>query len=142
MNKPIGTFIEEYYIPALRKYATHQNFVAILSKRVTGEKRLRAFESEPHNLKTRRDYAEQLAAKFALEIQSEHFGNGRTLSMDDILKTGEDVARLYKSCVVALSLTVPLFFIGMYVSPFDNFLLKDRSMPNSSIKSVPMIMSY
>ena len=34
------------------------------------------------SVKTRRDYAERLSATFNLEIQSEHFGNGRSLSIE------------------------------------------------------------
>ena len=30
-----------------------------------------------------RDYAERLSAHFNLEIQSDHFGNGRSLSIED-----------------------------------------------------------
>ena len=74
--------MEEYYILALKKYASHLAIVIILCKRCCGKQRQEAFESNIGDLKTIRDYAERLAAKFNLEIQEEHFGNGRNLSME------------------------------------------------------------
>jgi hypothetical protein len=82
LQKPIGSFMEEYYIPALKKYASHLAIVIILCKRCCGKKRQAAFQSRTGDLKTIRDYAERLAAKFNLEIQEEHFGNGRNLSIE------------------------------------------------------------
>jgi hypothetical protein len=82
LEKPIGVFMEEYYILALKKYASHLALVIILCKRCCGKKREEAFQSRVGDLKTIRDYAERLAAKFNLEIQEEHFGNGRNLSIE------------------------------------------------------------
>ena len=48
---------------------------------------------------TRRDYAEQLSAKFNKEIQSDHFGQGTTLSMEgcfvEYLENGEVLAHFH-----------------------------------------------
>jgi hypothetical protein len=40
------------------------------------------FEETPGDLKTRHDHAERLSAVFADEVQSSHFGNGRSLSIE------------------------------------------------------------
>jgi hypothetical protein len=42
----------------------------------------KAFHNNSGSIKTIRDYAEYLLVKFNLEIQSSHFGNGRSLSME------------------------------------------------------------
>jgi hypothetical protein len=44
--------------------------------------RQKAFQNEIGCVSTSRDYAERLPFKFNLEIQSEHFGNGRSLSIE------------------------------------------------------------
>jgi hypothetical protein len=44
--------------------------------------RNKAFRNKPGSFKPIRDYAKRLLAKFNLEIQSSHFGNGRSLSME------------------------------------------------------------
>jgi hypothetical protein len=80
--KPIGTFIEDLYLPALEKYAYHVPHVQILGKNYCGELRQERFRRNPGWVKTKRDYAERLSAKFNMEIQSDHFGNGRSLSIE------------------------------------------------------------
>jgi hypothetical protein len=82
--RPIGVFIADFYLVALEKYAYHSPHVKILSKQETqcGSTRMKAFLSRPGSIKTIRDYAERLLATFNLEIQSSHFGNGRSLSME------------------------------------------------------------
>ena len=44
--------------------------------------RQKAFQNEIGCVSTSRDYAERLPFKFNLEIQSEHFGKGRSLSIE------------------------------------------------------------
>ena len=78
---PIGTFHVKHYLPALEKLAYHRPHCRILGKDHCGAERLAAFKRKP-SIRTRRYYAERLAAAFNLEIQSEHFGNGRSLSME------------------------------------------------------------
>jgi hypothetical protein len=82
MDRPIGEFMENHYIPALQKYAYHQPHVNILSKFGCEGMRHKAFQNEIGWVSTSRDYAERLPFKFNLEIQSEHFGNGRNLSIE------------------------------------------------------------
>ena len=77
----IGIFHEEYYLPALEKFAYHRPHCRILGKDQCGKERLAAYKRRP-SVRTRRDYAERLAAAFNLEAQHEHFGNGRSLSME------------------------------------------------------------
>jgi hypothetical protein len=74
--------MKNYYLPALEKYAYHIHHVQILSQDFCGKDRFDAFKKRPGDVNTRRDYAERLSAKFNLEIQSDHFGNGRSLSME------------------------------------------------------------
>ena len=82
MEEPIGNFICNHYLPAMVKYSYHRPHVIILGKKHCGAMRVNAFKNSPGSVKTRRDYAERLSATFDLEIQSEHFGNGRSLSME------------------------------------------------------------
>ena len=78
---PIGIFHRDYYLPALDKLAYHRPHCRILGKEHSGKARLAAYKTKP-SIRTRRDYAERLAAAFTLEAQHEHFGNGRSLSME------------------------------------------------------------
>ena len=66
----IGNFMSDFYLLALEKFVYHIHNVKNLSKNVCGSK------------STIRDYAEQLSARFYLENQSDHFGNGRSLSTE------------------------------------------------------------
>eukprot|EP00966_Prymnesium_polylepis_P330743 7386355-Prymnesium_polylepis.1 len=97
LNVPIGTFHAEYYLPALKKLAYHRPHCTILGKNFCGAERLAAFKRKPAAIRTRRDYAERLAAAFNLEIQCDHFGNGRSLSME-----GSAVETFCASAVAAL----------------------------------------
>jgi hypothetical protein len=82
--RKIGIFHRDYYLPALEKFAYHTSHVTILSKQEEqcGSMRMNNFLGTPGCIKTIRDYAERLLAKFNLEVQSSHFGNGRSLSME------------------------------------------------------------
>ena len=95
MQCAIGTFHENYYQPALEKLAYHRQHCRILGKDHCGAERLAAFKRKP-SVRTRRDYAERLAAAFNLEAQFEHFGNGRTLSME-----GSSVETFVKAAIEA-----------------------------------------
>mmetsp|Transcript_48111 Transcript_48111/g.102792 ORF Transcript_48111/g.102792 Transcript_48111/m.102792 type:complete len:335 (-) Transcript_48111:136-1140(-) len=77
----MGTFHTEYYIPSLKKLAYHRPHVRILGKKQCGGARLKALKRKP-SVRTRRDYVEHLSAAFNLEAQHEHFGNGRSFSME------------------------------------------------------------
>ena len=82
MNLPIDKFITDYYLPMLEKLCYHLPHVIILSKHHCGEMRRAAILCNNHDLFTRRDYADRLVAAFELEIQSGHFGDNVTLSME------------------------------------------------------------
>jgi hypothetical protein len=84
LTRPIGEFIVQYYLPGLEKLAYHLPHVKILSKRVgqCAAMRYETFKKEPGWFMVRRDYAERLLAEFDLEVQSTHFGNHRSLSME------------------------------------------------------------
>ena len=78
----IGKFMSDFYLSALEKFVYHIYNVKILSKPFCGAKRRTTFMRKPSSLLTVRDYAERLSASFDLEIQSNHFGNGRSLSIE------------------------------------------------------------
>jgi hypothetical protein len=82
LSRPIGTFLEEFYLPALDVYAYHQPHCQILGRGECGALRQLAFLSKAQSIKTIRDYTERLNAAFDQEIQSEHFGNSRSLSIE------------------------------------------------------------
>ena len=54
----------------------------MLSKQFTGNLRDQAMMQSSYNICTVRDYAEKLAGKFDLEIQSTHFGQEVNLSIE------------------------------------------------------------
>lgn len=57
------------------------HYVHILSKNLCGRFRHDACYSKPKNIFIIRDYAERISTNFNLEIQSEHLGNGRSISI-------------------------------------------------------------
>jgi hypothetical protein len=73
-------FYKEYYLKQLKKYTYHRFLKIILSKSNTEDIRLE--QLRPGEASGSRDYAEQLLMKFHMEIQSEHFGQGRDLSIE------------------------------------------------------------
>jgi len=82
LTRPIGTFHEEYFKPALEALAYHWPHVTMLGKRYCSRTRKEAFFNALVDILTRRDYAERLKTAFNGEIQSTHFGNNRDLSME------------------------------------------------------------
>jgi hypothetical protein len=83
-RRSIGKFMTEFYLPALEQFAYHLETVLLLSQMLTGKARQNAFIRLAWTVLTRRDYAERLNAKFNLEIQSDHFGNDRDLSIEGV----------------------------------------------------------
>jgi hypothetical protein len=71
---------DKFYIPQLKKYTYHCFLKIILSKANTEDMRLKRLR--PGEAIGSRDYAERLLMKFHKEIQSEHFGAGRDLSIE------------------------------------------------------------
>jgi hypothetical protein len=77
-RRSIGKFMTEFYLLALEQFAYHLETVLLLSQMLTRKARQNAA------VLTRQDYAERLNAKFNLEIQSDHFGNDRDLSIEGV----------------------------------------------------------
>jgi hypothetical protein len=83
LTRAIGKFMNDFYVPLLKQYALHHAYVRILSKNGCGRMRFDWFQNEDTNIvKTIRDYAERLKFEFNDEIQSEHFGASRNLSIE------------------------------------------------------------
>jgi hypothetical protein len=77
---PFQVFYKEYYLKQLKKYTYHRFLKIILSKSNTED--IRQKRLRPGEVIGSRDYAERLLMKFHMEIQSEHFGQGRDLSIE------------------------------------------------------------
>jgi hypothetical protein len=77
---PFQVIYNEYYLKQLKKYTYHRFLKIILSKANTEDMRLK--QLRPGEAIGSRDYAERLLMKFHKEIQSEHFGAGRDLSIE------------------------------------------------------------
>ena len=78
----IQEFHNQYYLPSLEKYAYHLPHVQVLGKHHCSKLRHDAFLDNPSSLFTKRDYADRLQTAFSMEIQSDHFGKQRSLSME------------------------------------------------------------
>lgn len=82
---PIGVFMTDVHPNTLRKYRCHTTHVALLSKHHCIATRKEAFRSHRNgSMCTQRDYADHLVAEFNGEIQSEHFGDKPTCSMENV----------------------------------------------------------
>ena len=79
----IGKFMSDFYLPTLKKFMYYIHNVKMLSKIFCGSERRTDLIFKPGSLLTVRDYTERLSAHFDLEMQSDHFGNGRSLSIED-----------------------------------------------------------
>ena len=71
-----------YYLPTLEKCLYHIFYVQILSKKICGKIRSERGLSIPVDILSVRYYAERLSTHFNLEVQSDHFRNGRSLSIE------------------------------------------------------------
>ena len=95
VEKKIGDFMSEIYLPMLERYAYHLPHVKLLGKKWCGEMRRRILLSTPHIVgETVRDYAERLQGKFNWEIQSAHWGWNRSLSIEGCSIVMFDLDRL------------------------------------------------
>lgn len=83
-TETIGEFYVRFYMPLLYKYKYryHGGLVKIFSKHRGYELWQTAFLAYPHYVMTRRDYTEHLVAPFNEEINSTHFGQGITVSIE------------------------------------------------------------
>ena len=77
----IGKLMKLYYLPALKKYMYHIFYVHVLSKKICGKMRTKRCFSIIGDILSVRDYAERLSVHFNQEVQSDNFGNGRSLSI-------------------------------------------------------------
>ena len=79
-TKPFQEFFEKYYLVTMTRYKYHYFLRIMLSKRNVED--IRLINLLVGEMMSSRDYAERLLMKFHMEIQSEHFGQGRNLSME------------------------------------------------------------
>ena len=82
LESPINNFIKEIYTPMLNRYRYHLALVIILSKNYCKKTRTEAYLKEPSWFFSERDYAERLSKQLDGEIQSDHFGDNATLSIE------------------------------------------------------------
>ena len=82
MECSIDDFHSKIYNPMLRKYKYHLALVIILSKNYCKKMRNEAFLQQANWFLSERDYAERLVKELDGEIQSEHFGDNATLSIE------------------------------------------------------------
>ena len=110
-------FFTEYYLPHLKKYTYHRFLKIILSKSNIEDVRLSRLK--PGEVAGSRDYAERLLMKFHMEIQSEHFGQGRDLSIE-----GNDI----KFYPVGETETTSHFYSFLKDSKIQNAATTDKHM--------------
>ena len=86
METTISDFHTSFYIPAIQKLAFHLPHVRILGTNHCGELRRTAFKRRElfQDVLCCRVYAERLVASFANQIQSEYYGENRSVSIESI----------------------------------------------------------
>ena len=82
INTSISMFHKNVYLPYLRKYKYHSALVTLLSKNYCKKMRTESFQKNTNWLISEMDYAERLAKQLDGEIQSDHFGDNATLSIE------------------------------------------------------------
>ena len=108
--------MSDFYLPALEKCVYHIHNFKVSSKPFCGAKRRTDFLCKPGSLLTVRDNTEQLSAHFDLKIQSDHFGNGRLLSIE--------------GCSVEVSMNNSISHLKFH-SNFSNDSIQDASTTNA-----------
>ena len=78
----IHKFHNDVYIPMLKRYRYHIALVNILSKHHCKKMRFETFCKRNNWMFSERDYAERLVKQLDGEIQSDHFGDNATLSIE------------------------------------------------------------
>ena len=78
--KSFGEFINNFHLKNLEKCSHHRPHFILLGKNQTGNDR--KSKIEPGQVHTERDYADAFTFKCNNEIQQEHFGDSRNLSME------------------------------------------------------------
>ena len=82
LESSISSFHKDVYIPMLQKFKYHIAIVSILSKNHCKKLRCEAFKENPSWMLSERDYAERLIKQLDGEIQSDHFGDNASLSIE------------------------------------------------------------
>ena len=82
LEKKIGEFHSEYYLPSIEKLVYHRSYYKILGKNNVASIRQEAFQSSPGSIATRSDYAEKFSFAPDGQLQGEYFSNNRSLSME------------------------------------------------------------
>ena len=82
MESSIDDFHKQTYIPMLKQYRYHIALVSILSKNHCRKTRYEAYCQNCNCFFTERDYAERLTRQLDGEIQSDHFGDNPSLSIE------------------------------------------------------------
>ena len=72
--------MNDVYLPSLETYIYYAHYISILSNIICGRLWHDTYYFKPKNICTIRDYSEKMYTNVNLEIQSEHIGNGRSLS--------------------------------------------------------------
>ena len=78
----ISQFHNHVYIPYMKKFKYHTALVTLLSKNYCKHMRTEAFKKNQNWLLSEMDYAERLAKQLDGEIQSDHFGDNASLSIE------------------------------------------------------------
>ena len=82
MSCSFPLFHKNTYIPMLKQYRYHIALVSILSKNHCKKFRYESFKRNLNWFFSERDYAERLTKQLDGEIQSDHFGDNPTLSIE------------------------------------------------------------
>ena len=82
LESSINHFHKDAYLPMLKRYRYHIALVTILSKHFCKKMRFDAFCKNSNWMFSERDYAERLVKQLDGEIQSDHFGDNPTLSIE------------------------------------------------------------
>ena len=87
LNNSISKFHKKYYKAAIHRLAFHLPHVMILGKNHCAKLRREAFEErvkDNFDICCERDYAERFVLKPGIEVQSQHFGGNRSLSIERV----------------------------------------------------------
>jgi len=82
LEKKIGEFHRDYYLPSIERLVYHRAYYKILGKNNVAAIRQDAFQSSPGSIATRSDYAEKFSFAPDGQLQGEYFSNNRSLSME------------------------------------------------------------
>ena len=86
----IKVFHEKYYSSAMAKLSHHLPHVKILGTNETGDTRRKALHSRGHlgDIGVKKDFVEKFLEAGGVQIQSEHWGENRMLSMEGVTVEG------------------------------------------------------